>query len=705
MANTIIRQEINILDHILSAASGSSATSNEIVQFDTSQYNGATYYLEVVADSSVSLNFTVTLNGATDGTLATCTIPVLTTTYTRIRSASFTPTTVIQNCTIVVSNTVGATKNVKSARIIIIQNATTIAKTETQIEIGNTVTSLTNTTAAALTDPKYWIYNPIEQSVTSGGVQTSFAVQGATGTSQRRAMLFTVGAAAYTVSSIDINLLKTGSPTDNYYIEIVSGADPNGAALATSANVAASSTTTSAAYYNFTFATSYTLSASTTYYIRLSRTGARDAVNYVNWVGGDTGTNGAVDDSGVWTTPKENLRYKIYRKSWDGTKTFSAEVVFANASTKSNCTITLQQDDGALSFTDLVTIVNASTAATATRTRVTFTPTEGRTYRIASKCASSKTAYSVYCAKIIVQQGSLEHTQGGIFGSAFTGLTAETQQGQSFTTSSAYSPSKVLLWLSYFGSPTSDDLTLKITSSIGGSVLATSNTVSGTLLSATSKWITFTFASPPSLSSATRYFLQLSRSVGDAGAAYTWGNSSDELAAESPYHFDGATWSTDGTSDRGFIVVDTDVTIVEPQYLLLNTNDGGTGLQTYQTLWDSTEWNDSQGGLPAFKYSHDATNAADSSKLNDITTTVDVTGATVTGANQKISALFTMPTTGDELDTNVTVSTGVVGAVRILVYYAVVTAAAPPAASSTVTDAPATRHGPGATFSDGSTSF
>lgn len=255
MANVIIRQEINILDAILSAAGGSSATSKEIVQLDTLHYNGATYYFEIIGDSSISISFNVTLNGATDGTLATCNIPLLTTAYKRVRSNSFTPTTATQNCTVVIDNTAGATKNVKSAKIIIIQNVTTLVKTETQIEIGNNNTGLIATTATALTNPKYWLY--------------------------------------------------------------------------TAAN-------------------------------------------------------------------------------WDGTKTFYAEVTFANANTKSNCTITLQQDDGSgggfANFADLVTIVSASTAATPTRTRVSFTPTNGRNYRIAYKVASSKTSVSIYNAKIIVDQ-------------------------------------------------------------------------------------------------------------------------------------------------------------------------------------------------------------------------------------------------------------------------------------------------------------
>lgn len=155
-----VRQEINILDHLLVAATGATATSNEIVQYDESQYNGTqTAYFEVVAYSDASLAFDVTLVGATDGTVATINVPTLTTVPTLFRSASFNPTTATQNYTVVISAAVGTNKNVKSARIVIIQNATTLTNTETQIEIGNYNLARTAETATILTNPKYWKYD------------------------------------------------------------------------------------------------------------------------------------------------------------------------------------------------------------------------------------------------------------------------------------------------------------------------------------------------------------------------------------------------------------------------------------------------------------------------------------------------------------------------------------------------------------------
>lgn len=153
-----IRQEINILDAILSAAGGSSATSNEIVQLDTTQYVNPTYYFEAVADSTVSISFNVTLRRkGTSTDDATVNIPLLTTSYTRKRSSSFSPPAGQTEYVVQIDNTVGATKNVKAARIIIIDNPTTLTSAETQIEIGNNETS-SATSANPLVSPKYWLY-------------------------------------------------------------------------------------------------------------------------------------------------------------------------------------------------------------------------------------------------------------------------------------------------------------------------------------------------------------------------------------------------------------------------------------------------------------------------------------------------------------------------------------------------------------------
>lgn len=93
---------------------------------------------------------------------------------------------------------------------------------------------------------------------------------------------------------------------------------------------------------------------------------------------------------------------------WDGTKTFDAEVVWRTASTNT-ATITLQEDNGSFaSWANIITIVNAASSTTPTRTRTTahFIPTDGRHYRIAVLSSTTKSTVTIYCAKVVVNQSS-----------------------------------------------------------------------------------------------------------------------------------------------------------------------------------------------------------------------------------------------------------------------------------------------------------
>src|SRR3990167_7607345 len=156
-----VRQEINILDHVLPSISGGNTISNEIAQLDTTQYNGTvTYYFEFVAlNTNASVGYNVWLTAATDGTKGSTSVPANTTAFTLFRSSAFTLATATQNCTIQFSNTAVTNQlQVKSARIVIIQNATTLTNTETQIEIGNYNLTRTAEAATILVNPKYWLY-------------------------------------------------------------------------------------------------------------------------------------------------------------------------------------------------------------------------------------------------------------------------------------------------------------------------------------------------------------------------------------------------------------------------------------------------------------------------------------------------------------------------------------------------------------------
>src|SRR3989338_2477892 len=154
---TSVRQEINITDAYLGAASGSHATSSAIVNIDTTKYSDATYYFEAVASTTSSFAATIYLKNATTfATVATINIPTNTTTYTRLRSDAFTPTTGAADYVVVMGNE-AVHKGAIATRVVILQASLT--RTQTQIEIGNHETGKTNTATAALSQPKYWYFD------------------------------------------------------------------------------------------------------------------------------------------------------------------------------------------------------------------------------------------------------------------------------------------------------------------------------------------------------------------------------------------------------------------------------------------------------------------------------------------------------------------------------------------------------------------
>src|SRR3990167_4274601 len=85
-----IRQEINILDHVLSSLSGGASTANERALVDATQYNGTvTYYFEIVAKNVSASNENVTINLSTSGNTS-INVPASTTDYTLFRSTGLT---------------------------------------------------------------------------------------------------------------------------------------------------------------------------------------------------------------------------------------------------------------------------------------------------------------------------------------------------------------------------------------------------------------------------------------------------------------------------------------------------------------------------------------------------------------------------------------------------------------------------------------
>ena len=524
-----IRQEINIIDAILTSSDGAGTDQGARIYFDPALYSGSiAIYFEVVGKNA-SNQGQATLN---NGTTTYGTLNPNTTTYTRYRTADISSSlNSAQELRLTIFGGAGVTlTSISSARLIVIQTSTPITSTETQIEVGNNETGKTNTAAAALTNPKYWLYTAAK---------------------------------------------------------------------------------------------------------------------------------------------------------WDGTKTFYAECTYAMSTTKVSGTITLQEDNGSFaSWANIVTIVSTGTASTPTRVRsAAFVPTDGRHYRIATLNSSSKSTLSIYNAKVIVDQmgGAIATQESQTVGtSAFGQLRGDgglfEQFGQSFIASATYLLTSMTASMSKVSSPT-DNVYVKITSSLGGTAIATSDNVLGSGISSSQSNVTFTFTGTGRgiLTSGETYYIEINRSgANDATNRYLIYTSSTSQITGGRYVKSNGVWGGESAdTDLVFTITGSPSpfpTLLEAQYLLLNTSDGGTGLQPYQTLFDADEWS---GVTNAYTHAHDASNAADSTKLTRESSTpgtfdTDITSSTVTGANQQISAALTL-TDDKQIDSNVVTSTGVVAASRILV--------------------------------------
>lgn len=113
----------------------------------------------------------------------------------------------------------------------------------------------------------------------TAGVAGGTAGSGETNPSQACGQSFTTGSNGFNLDSIMLNISKTGSPTDNFTIELYSGSI-TGTLIATSDNVGGGSITTNTDV-SFNFASKPALSASTKYYFQVKRSGARDGSNYI----------------------------------------------------------------------------------------------------------------------------------------------------------------------------------------------------------------------------------------------------------------------------------------------------------------------------------------------------------------------------------------------------------------------------------------
>jgi hypothetical protein len=101
------------------------------------------------------------------------------------------------------------------------------------------------------------------------------------GVGVKAAQSFQVGS-SFVPNSITYRLYKDGSPSDNLVVKLYtdSSGSPSSTLLETSSTVAGSSVTTSQANYTFTFTNAQILSANTTYWAVIERTGGNSTSAY-----------------------------------------------------------------------------------------------------------------------------------------------------------------------------------------------------------------------------------------------------------------------------------------------------------------------------------------------------------------------------------------------------------------------------------------
>lgn len=127
----------------------------------------------------------------------------------------------------------------------------------------------------------YDVFSPVQ----SNDITTSTNYATGTSSTIKRAQKFQASS-GYDLISATIKAAKVSSPTDNVYLELYSDSSGTpGSLLATSDVKAASSLSTSATFYNFTFSSPYSLASGTYYWLVFTRSGAADATNYFLWSG------------------------------------------------------------------------------------------------------------------------------------------------------------------------------------------------------------------------------------------------------------------------------------------------------------------------------------------------------------------------------------------------------------------------------------
>lgn len=338
--------------------------------------------------------------------------------------------------------------------------------------------------------------------------------------------------------------------------------------------------------------------------------------------------------------------------------------------------IALQEDDGnfgSWTFNQQVITVG-KTSTTTERVRVSFTPTNGKHYRLVASTTNSTAPYDIYNAKIVVvQAGSVDASFSPTIALDETICVSCSKRKVAETFTSGGGTLATMKWKVAIsvGAPTGNVVAELFATSAGapsGSALATSDSLDATTITSSYVEYTFTFSGANQYAKAngTVYAAAVSFSGGDASNSIKIGSdNANNYAGGVGYNYDGATWNTAiGSSDRYFSVNNSNPTLLEPQYLLAPYKlPSGTAVQKFLTYYDPAEWSTSN----AFLIQADA---ADNSSSD--ATIVDSTGATTYATqlnpdNSATSTFACLPSAATLWDVLATTNNSDIFSVRALV--------------------------------------
>ena len=320
--------------------------------------------------------------------------------------------------------------------------------------------------------------------------------------------------------------------------------------------------------------------------------------------------------------------WKYESAKWDPTPTFTFGFTLGIEDDKETYKIGLQEASDAAFTSNVLTItasqVTVNVEVVGYYESSAFTPTDGYFYRVVYQGDDNKDDIYLYNAKIIATQGTIDVSTGSALDYYLWGGILEGVY-QSFETLQDQTLNKATFQLSKSGAPTGNIYaklyahtgTFGTSSEPTGSALATSDAVDVSSLTTSPVDIEFTFSTPYELLDSTQYYcIGIEFDGGDSGnfllvrydtGAHA-GNKSQTADIGSPSY-------TPNSATDLFFRATAEVTKLQPEYLMINDAQTGTGNQKFLTDWDPAEWD---GVSNTYWHEHSADSASSNTKLQEI---------------------------------------------------------------------------------------